>query len=315
MRKVHKKNIFLLLKYALGLLILISVSKSSNAQWGGYHSFAADWEFNANLGMTSFYGDLTDNKNRFFSNSPFNRYFYEDRDVIYGFLLKKHFNRWFILRGEFKHGKLQSNPTSYDLHFESKFNSYYLAAELNFTNIFRREGEYNLHIYGFAGLGVTDYRTWLYDDENNKLVERHGYGNSRWFDSKPKMAKAFTIPGGLGITYRFNDNWAMNFETSINLTVTDKLDSYNSNISNVEGYGTTSLGISYYFHLPWNFRFSRYPSYKNRSDEPAIKKYNRKRRVIMKTKSYRKAKRKRHRKTSIIERIIFWFKRRQFTKR
>lgn len=316
MLKIYHKVTGLLLKIIPVLILFLGISKDSQAQWGGYHTFAADWELNLNLGMTSFYGDLTDNKNRLFTNTPFNRYFYQDREMVYGVLLKKHISRTFSIRGEFNHGKLKSNPSSYDLHFNSKFNEYYLGAELNIANLFRPEkGEHPWDVYVYTGLGVTDYRTWLYDDESGELLDRQGYGESRWFDQKPKMATAFTIPSGMGVSYRLSDEWALNFETSINLMVTDKMDAYNSDVSGIEGYGITSLGISYYFHLPWNLHTGRYHNYKGRSSEPALEKYNKKRRVVMKTKAYRKARKHRYKNSNFIRRIINWFRQRRHNKR
>ncbi|MCF8219264.1 MAG: porin family protein [Bacteroidales bacterium] len=311
------------MRSGLILLLLLMMFKPGFSQWGGYHQFASDWELNPNIGMTSFYGDLSDKKNRFFSNTPFHKYFYQDRGLAYGAVLKKNFTPSFSVRGSFLHGRINSGSDQYGLYFESTFNEYYLGAEFDVSNLIwgeRRNRDWTL--YGFLGIGFTDSRTWQYDDETDELVDRDGFGEERWFDDKEKMATSTTIPFGLGVSYQIDEKWELNFETGIHGMNTDRLDAFASGDASTEGLGYTSLGFSYHFHLPWNVSFRRYPKYNGKSSDPAISKYNKRKRVVMKTKAHRRASRKRYKHYSdknfferLWESIKGLFKRKHYIRR
>ncbi|MFO8055252.1 MAG: outer membrane beta-barrel protein, partial [Bacteroidales bacterium] len=275
----------------------LMVSKGVVAQWGGYYSFASDWEINANLGMTNFYGDITDKRNRIYNNTPFHKYYYQDRGFAYGLLLRKNVNPYFSVRGSFLRGKIHSFSDDHKMYFDSQFNSYYLGGELDVTALLdgpNRSSEFRF--YAFLGMGFTDSRTWLYDSRTDELKNTNGFGEKRWFDNKNSMAKESTIPFGLGVSYTFYDDWTVNFETSIYGVNTDRLDAYVSDDAWTEGFGYMTLGLSYHFHLPYFLSFNRYPQFNNRSNDPAIRKYNKKKKVIMKTKAQKKASRKRYKR-------------------
>lgn len=299
--------------------LLLLMSQPGKAQWGGYHQFASDWELNANVGMTSFYGDLTDKKNRIFTNTPFHRYFYQDRGLGYSILLKKNVNSYFSVRGSFLHGKIYSHASNFDLYFDAVVNEYYIGADLDISTLIWGESRNrDWKFYGFLGIGFTDSRTWLYDDKTNQLVGTNGFGKDRWFSDKSRMATETTIPFGLGVSYRFHDNWTVNFETGIHGMNTDRLDAFKSKESGTEGFGYTSLGISYHFHMPWELSLRRYPKYNGKSTDPAIEQYNKRKRVIMNTKAYRKANKKRYRHPNdrnFIQKVIDWFKPKRYKPR
>ncbi len=292
-----------------GLLFLML--KPASAQWGGYHQFASDWELNTSLGMTSFYGDVTDKKNRFLSNTPFHRYFYEDRKLGFGFTLRKNFNAYLSFRGSFNYGKIRSSSSAFDRYFDARFYEYYLGIDFDIsTLIWGKSRNQDWKLYAFTGLGFTDSRTWLYDDKTNELVSTNGFGGERW-DGKQKMATETTFPIGIGGQYKFSDNWSATIESGIHIVNTDRLDAFKSSESGIEGFGYACIGISYHFHMPWELRLSRYPKHNGKSSDASIKKYNKRKQVVMETRSHRKAKKYRYknpRRKNIFDRIADWFK-------
>lgn len=313
MRKKHidffKINNLKLILF-IGLFLLTSANLLSQ---GTSKTFFRDWEVSANIGMTSFYGDITDKKNRLFTNTPFHRYFYEDRGLGYGFMLEKNMNNSLTLRGSFIHGKIVSHSSAEQLYFDAVFNEYYLGASYDISNMIWGEARnQDWEFYGFLGIGFTDYRSWLYDMKTDELVDRTGYGAERWLDGKRQMATETTIPFGIGFSYMILDGVSLSIETGIHGLNTDILDSYKSDDASVEGFGYTSLAFSYNFNVP---SLRGYRSYRGRSSDPAIKKYNKRKRVIMRTKAQRKASRKRYKhpnERNIFERFIDLFKRKRY---
>ena len=283
------------MRFSLILLFSFIMLKSAFSQNSGYQRFASNWEVTPNIGMTSFYGDLTDKKNRVFTNTPFHKYFYQDRGLAYGFILKKNFSSYFTMRGSLLHGQIHSSSDKYNLYIKTRFNEYYLGVDFDISNlIWGKERESNWALYGFLGLGLTDYRTWQYDDETDELVKKYGFGDERWFDERREMTTISTIPFGFGVSYQFHDKWELEFETGIHGMDTDYLDLLKSEDTKPEGYGYTSLGLTYHFHLPRYFNFGGRPTYNQRSSDPAISEYNDRKRVVMKTRSYNRAISKRY---------------------
>ncbi len=300
------------IKLPLLITLLLLLARPGFSQWGGYHQFASDWEINTAIGMTSFYGDLTDKKNRFISNTPFHRYFYEDRKLGFGFTLRKNFNAYLAFRGSFNYGKISSSSSTYNRYFNAKFYEYYLGVDFDLsTLIWGKSRNQDWKLYAFTGLGFTDSRTWLYDDKTNELLSTNGFGEERWLDGKQKMATETTFPIGIGGQYKFSDSWSATIESGIHIINTDRLDAFKSSEAGIEGFGYACIGISYHFHMPWQLRLSRYPKHNGKSSDPALRKYNKRKQVVMQTRSYRKAKQYRYknpRHKNIFDRIAGWFK-------
>ncbi len=294
--RISFKKLIVSTFYAL-IISLLLVPAQGKAQWGGYHAFATDWEINLHLGMTSFYGDVTDNKNRIYNNSPFHRYFYEDRGLAYGVMLRKNMTPYYSLRGVFLRGKIYGSSDRYKLYFNAVTNHYYLGANLNLSTLMLGVDDNRpWELYAFAGIGFNDSRTWLYDATTNELKSTNGFGPERWLRSTEGMARATTIPFGLGFSYEIHDNWSFNVETSIHGVNTDRLDAYVSDDTKTEGFGYSSLGVTYHFNLPYELNFRRYPRTPRRSNDPAIVEYNKRRQVVMDTKANRRAARHRYKR-------------------
>lgn len=277
---------------AIGLLLVPAQGK---AQWGGYHAFATDWEITLHLGMTSFYGDVTDNKNRIYNNSPFHRYFYEDRGFAYGVMLRKNMSPYYSFRGVFLRGDIYGSSDRYGLYFNAVTNHYYLGANLDLTSLMLGVDDNRpWELYAFAGLGFNDSRTWLYDASTDNLVGTNGFGSERWLGGDEAMARAATIPFGIGFSYELHNNWSFNMETSIHGVNTDRLDAFESDDTKTEGFGYSSIGLTYHFNFPYQLNLRRYPKTPRRSNDPAIREYNKRRQVVMDTKASRRAARNRY---------------------
>lgn len=295
-----------------GLFLLASFSGLFSQGVG--KPFFRDWEISANVGMTSFYGDVTDKKNRFFANTPFHKYFYDDRGLGYGIMIEKNMNNSLSLRGFLMHGNIISHFSEEQIYFDAVLNEYYFGASYDISNlIWGEKRNQDWELYGFFGIGFTDYRSWLYDMKTDKLLDRTGFGAERWLDGKDKMATETTIPFGIGFSYRFKYGLSVAFETGIHGLNTDILDSYKSDDASAEGFGYTSLALSYSFNFPSSL--GGYPNYRGKSSDPAIKEYNKRKSVIMRTKAQRKASRKRYKppnERNIFERFIYLFKKKRY---
>ncbi|MGM0648542.1 MAG: hypothetical protein ACQESZ_09165 [Bacteroidota bacterium] len=285
-------KIILILFFWMG--ILPAKNNPLHAQIVNSRQFASGWTVNANLGMTSFYGDLTDQQNRVFTNTPFSKFFYEDRALAYALLIKKDLSADWTFRASLMHGKVKSHSATFQRYFENRLTEYYLGLEYNFSNlIWGYENSREWRLYGFVGIGLTDFRTKVYDLQTDQELRSVGYYGTRWFDDQPPMKTETTIPFGLGFDYQLNSDWTLTFETGIHGINTDLLDGFEHDHSGVEGFGYTSMGLSYNFNMLFGSGKGGIGSYRGQSTDPAIKQYNKKRRVVMKTKMQRKAARKR----------------------
>ena len=139
--------------------------------------------------------------------------------------------------------------------------------------------------YAFIGLGLTESRSWLYSTSSGTAVDSNGYHSDRgvFFINRP-MTEA-VIPVGLGFSYELYDEVDLVLEYSFHAINTDKLDVWISNNAKLEGFGFFSLGMNVSFQTPKNWSFRRgLPRYNGKSSDPAIRAYNKRKRVVMTSK-------------------------------
>ena len=258
--------------------------------------FTEEWSLTGQLSASNFYGDLTDKSNRFFSNTPFSKYFYQDRQAVYGICVDKKINIYFGVRGHLSYGQVKGTKESVKQYFKANVFEYSLLGTADFTNIFMGYDRYrSWSIYGFLGMGFTESRTWKRSMIDESLVGTNGFGKPKREGGKYVPMTETVMPFGLGFKYQFVSQFSLNFEVSMRPIRTDKLDATISDDTWWEGYGLVSLGATYHFTLPDHWQVgNRHPRYNGKSSDPAIKAFNKNRHTIMKTKSYNKAKRKRY---------------------
>ncbi len=146
------------------------------------------------------------------------------------------------------------------------------------------------------GIGFNESRTWRYSTLGGNLIGTNGFREKRSiFFMRPPMTET-VVPLGVGVSYNLYANMDLAVEYSYHFVNTDKLDDLISDRSGIEGYSLISAGLYVRFQTPKNWSLRRgLPSYTGKSSDPAIKAYNKRKRVVMTNKrQHRLAAKKRY---------------------
>lgn len=273
--------------------ILCIVSLSSKGQ--NTYLYYKNWYLSGQVGTATFYGDMSDAKNRFFTQSPFSKFYYEDRGLAISIQYGKEINAFVSTGLTFNGGKLTASSDVLGLYMTSNYYEYGLHTQVNFLNMILGASSYRpLDIYAKAGLSGVNFRTTTRDILTDTLVGINDPENPGVYSGTNLSGFSMLGHYGLGIRYRVADNVSITFETSSQRVFNDKLDAHISDKRRFEGYGLMTLGATYHFDMsPHTFR-SNTRKYNGKSKEKSIKAYNRKKRVVMKTPNSRKAMKKRY---------------------
>ena len=307
---VKRKSIFNLKHKCLPVLFVLSMvftlgQGELSAQRNYY--FTEQWSVGLAAGATTFYGDLSNRTNGLFANTPFSKFFYQDRQAMAVLVLDKEFNIYFGVRGHVAYGKLKSTYEASKEYFKANMFEYSLAATLDFTNLFMGADRFRQwSIYGYLGIGLTESRTWKYNMLTGDLVGTNGFGKPKREGGKYVPMTETVLPMGLGFSYQFVKEFSVFVEMAYHPLYTDKLDATVIG-SKRDGYGLLMLGAKYHFTMPDHWQIGgRYPRYNGKSNDPAIKKYNKRRRVIMNTKGYKKGVKNRKRFKTTRRKKLRW---------
>lgn len=253
--------------------------------------FHKNWYLSGQIGTATFYGDMSDKKNRLISNTPFSKFYYEDRGFIVSLKYGKEINAYVSTGLTFNGGKLAATSDLLGLYMTSSIYEYGIHSQVNLMNLILGPSSYRpLDIYGTLGFSGLSYRTYTRDLLTDTLVGINDPENPGTFSGTYLSSSAFLMNYGFGIRYRVADMLSVSFETTSHAVFNDKLDAHISDKRSFEGYGLMTLGLTYHFDMsPHAFR-SRYPKYTGKSKEPSIKAYNKKKAVVMNTtKNHRRA--------------------------
>ncbi len=281
-------------RFLILTFLSVMIFLTSNSQRTFFLS--EEWLTSINIGATTFYGDFTDKSNRFFSNTPFSKFFYQDRQAMLSYTLEKKINIYFGVKGFISYGNIKSTKESEKAYFNAHLFEYSLNGTVDFTNLFIGYDRYrDWSIYGYVGIGFTESRTWKYSMNTGKIIGTNGFGVPKKEGGKYVPMTETVVPLGLGFRYNISKQFALNAEVSLHPIRTDKLDATISNAAKMEGYGLISVGVDYNFTLPDHWQIiNRNPRYNGKSTDPAIKEFNKRKHVVMKTKAYNKASKHRH---------------------
>lgn len=252
----------------------------TNGQIQSYKGYE-HWYIGLNLGTSSFYGDVSDRNSAFSNISPFSGDFYSDRNFMYGLMLTKKVNGLFWTRINLLASTLEGTNDNINLRFKSDVVEFSGMGMLNFSEIIGGENyERPVNVYAFVGAGLISYRSWKSMIDPDSIVETEGTGKSK--------AVNFVIPMGLGVDYRVTDQFTVTGEFALRRVGSDRLDAHSDREIRQEGYGMVSLGLHYQFEMPDGL-FRRNIRHTGKSNDPAIRAYNKKKATVMKTKGYKKA--------------------------
>jgi len=275
-----------ILKISFVLLTMLAIN---NVNGQSTYQFGDKWTINGYVGTTKFYGDVSDKTNSIFSNSPFSKFFYQDRRFGAGIYLDKKINSYVGVRGTLLYAVLKSTKESEKIYFEGDTYEYSLSAVFDLTNIFLGIDKYrNWNVYAFIGIGFTETLSDLYDLNTGVHLLPSGDIDSAFTGNNTRMTET-TMPIGIGINYEIERNTKVFFEFTRHIVHTNKLDAYPVEGTNFESFGLINIGMSYDFSLPSHWGFGGNPRYNGKSSDPSIKAFNKKKRVVMKTKANKKA--------------------------
>lgn len=287
------------------LIVLTGILIPSSIRSQQYYRFHESWSLNFNLGYNKFYGDLTDKKNSIFRNTPFHKYFYENRKMMYGFMLGKDINDIVNVRGQILFGSVKGTSEPQLSYFDAKIFEYNLNAKIDLTNlIFGTYGSRAYFFYASAGIGMVNWKTQRKDLITDLVIGGNGFATNGSIVSKRSTTEA-VIPIGLGVDFSLNDNWKVSIESTLHGIKTDKLDAFLSDSKRIEGFGYVSLSLVYTFDFNAIQLGSSNQKFNGKSNEPALKDFGKRKKVVMTTPQYNKAKNKRYRKYKGYKKSLF----------
>jgi hypothetical protein len=188
---------------------------------------------------------------------------------------------------------MKSTKESSKIYFEGDLFEYSVAGLIDISNIIYGLDRYRKwNFYVFLGVGFTETRSILYDLNTGDRIGSTGFRLSKTGNSYRRMTE-LTFPIGAGVKYCVGRKMNVFFEITRHIVHTSKLDAYPVEGTNFESLGLMNIGFTYDFRLPNHWTPARNPRYNGKSPDASIRAFNKRKHVVMKTKSYKKAKRKR----------------------
>lgn len=238
------------------------------------------WYLGLNLGSSSFYGDISERKRGLSHSIPLTGNFYSNRNFMYGLTLSKHISPTFWARMNVLAGNISSERIDKGLYFKSNVVELSSIIMLNLSEmIWGRDRERIFKLYIFAGAGVTLHSSWKRDILTDTLVDSEGIGKNN--------ASSLVIPAGMGLEYVVTDRFTIQGEFSLRNLGSDRLDAHTNETRSPEGYGFITIGLNYRIEMPESLWPRRNP-YTGKSNDPALRAYNRRKAVVMKTDGYKR---------------------------
>jgi tetratricopeptide (TPR) repeat protein len=164
-----------------------------------------------------------------------------------GLRLGKHISPVFGIYGAINYGNLKgtSGVDTKNKRFETDLLDYYLGTTVSFSNLIFGYKPRLINLYATVGIGLSTFSPQAYDLTTGYPVNPDPDDpDANWDKTTEAM-----IPTGIGVDFRINNRWDINFESTIRWFDSDKLDGYKSGEKN-DAYYYTSLGLGYSFWQP-----------------------------------------------------------------
>jgi hypothetical protein len=208
-----------------------------NAQFKADSKWLDNWSVNANVGVNLYYGDI--------DNYRFFRIFENNNDwrLGTGFYLQRDMNDWFALRGQFVYGKLAGTKRASNIWFEGNVVESSVMAKADAMKLFWPHLYKDWSVFATGGLGMVSWKSQLMQRHTNEPLP----GDIEIDPEKPdKRSYGLVMPLGIGADYWINDNFQVNFEMTIRMVSSDKLDNKTGGFD-FDSYSYSFVGVSYYF--------------------------------------------------------------------
>ena len=209
------------------------------------------WSVSASYGSMLFYGDVKQFNLYPLSNNNVQSWYdiynadITERRWAGSFTLNKQINDNFGVRGQMLIGKLSG------VNRRDKNNGEYFNANIFENNVsaivsldkllYKNKKNEDFNLYALVGIGFVQFRTYRRELGTDKFLRDFGYDEDG--KTKIRVTTETVIPVGLGFKYKINEKIDFNFETSLRLPDTDKLDAKIK--GNRDNYTYTSIGIIY----------------------------------------------------------------------
>jgi len=200
--------------------------------------FFNNWSINMNAGTTLFFGDI---------NEYLISRYQSEWQLAYGITLSKQLTPVFGLRGQLLNGKISGtklkfkNGSPANLKFNADFFEYNVNVTLNLNHLFSPDNQQNLvSVYGFIGVGMSNWSTKLRNIETNTIVASNGQKGK----GLKKLTNEGMMPAGLGLDIHLSKKWNLTVESGFRMVNSDKLDAAIGGFK-YDMYNYSSLGITY----------------------------------------------------------------------
>lgn len=187
----------------LSILLITGISQAQEAEMkkekeADEFIFTKHWYLQGQLGLNTFYGDITNDDNAVV------KHFTESRaggSLILGW----QFHPIWGVRGDLFYGGLKGErPNRY---FETELWSAHLEPTISISNIIKKK-ERKFNIYALTGIGMSNWEAEQFQSED-KNTRIGGNGVTEDWTSE------VTIPVGAGVDYKLNESWSLNLESRL----------------------------------------------------------------------------------------------------
>lgn len=200
--------------------------------WGGRKKKAGfwdDWSINGNVGLTSFFGDLS-----IYDDEIVSKLSEESGPSFSGILTKYIKDRKFGISGQLLYGGFKaenSNQTA----FEASVIEYNFSMRFNLINLIFSDNysPFGIEAYGGAGQFLFNVQKWTPVEGGTQASEVN--------TGTPEFVYFF----GMGLFYNVSDKIGITTDISLRQAQNDKLDDINKN-DNFDYYTHISIGVTYY---------------------------------------------------------------------
>jgi len=227
------------------LVFVLFLSFSSYAQ----NSSKESWSFGLGLSNFTMQGDLTslgtgfsDNNNSLFNVGT---YIYADKmfSPVFGLELKAHFTKIGGAAQELSTGFNVGGTSLRDTRFEGNAFGAEINTILNFSSIISspyqtRKRKWN--VAGYLGWGIQTYDSKLIDTTTDEVIVDFGSGGNT-AKNGDVSSNYYTV--ALGLKYKINDKFDVEFRPSLNINEEDHLDAAVVDKQGLEVFFQTNLGI------------------------------------------------------------------------
>lgn len=214
-------------------------AKANVHGWSGSPSgkFWNDWALTVNLGLTSFYGDLS-----IYDNELLKKMQLESKPA-FGFLITKYFTRGLGISGQFLYGGLKGSNNQ-GISFNTSLIEYNAQLRLDLLNLFVKRNNTGLGIIAFGGIGHMIFQT-------DKVIYVGEQVNSYSHQAK---TPEFVYFAGAGLEYVISERFNIGIDAGFRQGQNDRLDNEVVN-SDFDYYSYISVGLTYFFGR--NFKYSK----------------------------------------------------------